>query len=123
MILELVVGAVLVFGLANRVYFMRRRETAFRGPRLHARIDALFDAYVGQNLAPEVVAALQAEADRLFRDVLTGVGLVPNEWRLVVQIDELLGPVPRVGGPDGQLLHVADFEQRIQDGRIDLPSA
>jgi|SRR6188768_2257140 len=122
MIFGLIFGALILLGLAARIHFMRTREDVFHGPQLHARLDALFEPYVGQRPTPELVATLEAEADTLFRDILTGVGLVPNDWHLLVQVDELLGPVPRLRGPDGQLLHLADFELRLRDGRIDLPS-
>ncbi|HET7543896.1 MAG TPA: hypothetical protein VFK05_28690 [Polyangiaceae bacterium] len=122
MILELILGSAIAFGIGSRIYFMRAREDVFRGPNLYARIDALFEPYAGQQLSPEIVAHLEAEADTLFRDIVTGVGLVPNHWRLLVHVDDVLGPVPRLRGPNGQLLDVADFEQRLRDGRINLSS-
>lgn len=120
--LEIIVSAIIVFGVGTRIYFMRAREDVFRGPHLHARIDALFEPYSGQKPSPRVLALLQTEADTLFRDVMTGVGLVPNDWQLLVQVDDVMGPVPHLRGPEGQLLHIADFEQRLRDGRIDLTS-
>jgi len=122
MVIEPIVGTLVALAVALRLYFLRTRGATPRGPNLHARIDALFEPYVGQELPPEVVAALQSQADNLFRDIVTGVGLLPNDWRLLVHMDDVLGPVPRVRGPSGELLHVADFEQRLYDGRIELPS-
>ena len=96
---------------------------AFSGVQLHDRIDALFEPSVGQQPTPELVASLQAEADALFRDILTGAGLVPNEWRVLVHVDDVLGPVPRIHGPNGQELQVAAFEQRLLEGTLVLPTA
>ena len=117
-----VVPAIALLGIAYRIYFMRVREDVYRGPRLHARIDALFEPYTGQRLDPDSLRTLEAQADAMFRDIITGVGLVPEGWTLLVQLDDVLGPVPRLKGPAGQLLHVADFEQSLRDGTIDLPS-
>jgi hypothetical protein len=113
-------GIFAALGIAYRIYFMRTQEDVFRGPHLHDRLDALFDPYVGQTLDQDAIRTLQAQADELFRDIITGVGLVPDGWTVLVHIDEMLGPVPRLTGPDGELLHIADFEQRLRDGRIDL---
>jgi len=120
MFFGVVAAAFAILGIAYRIYFMRTREDVFRGPHLRARIDAMFEPYTGQRLSADRLRALESEADVLFRDIVTGVGLVPDGWTVQVHIDDLLGPVPRLKGPDGQLLYPADFEQRIRDGRIDL---
>ena len=109
-------------GIAFRIFFMRVREDVFRGPHLHARLDALFEPYIGQHLSSDSIQELESQADVMFRDVITGVGLLPHGWSVLVHTDDVLGPVPRMKGPDGQLLHVADFEQRLRDGRIELPA-
>lgn len=73
MSLALIAVVLLAFRLGIRIYFMRTREDVFRGPHLHARIDALFEPYIGHQPTPELVAALQSQADKLFRDIVTGV--------------------------------------------------
>lgn len=120
MLLGSIAGIFALLGIAYRIYFMRVREDFFRGPHLHARIDAMFEPYLGQRVSEDGLRALQSQADGMFRDIMTGVGLVPDGWTLLVHVDDLLGPVPKLKGPNGQLLDVADFEQRIRDGKIDL---
>ena len=123
MFLAVVAVVLALLGTVYRVYFWRVREDVYRGPHLHARLDAIFEPYIGQALTDDHRRALEAQADTLFRDIMTGVGLVPDGWTVLVQADELLGPVPRLKGPDGKLLHVADFEQRLRDGRIDFSTS
>lgn len=65
---------------------------------------------------------LEAQANRSFEDAVTGLGLLPGDWRVEVSIDDILGPVPRMLGPGGQRLHIADFERRLIGGEIELPA-
>ena len=109
-----------LLGILYRIYFMRTGEDVLRGPHLHARLDAIFEPHVGEALSEDQLRALEARADTMFRDIMTGVGLVPTGWTVMVQADDVLGPVLKLQGPDGQVLHVADFEQRLRDGGIDL---
>jgi len=115
-----IVAALVIVGFAIRILLMRDNEDVLRGPHLHARLDVIFEPHAGQRLSPDAVLALQARADTEFRDIMTGVGLVPDPWCVRVHLDDVLGPVPRVHGPAGQVLHVGEFEQRVLDGRIEL---
>ena len=121
MILAVILLLLSIPALGLRIYFMRQTEDTYRGPHLHARVHAIFDAYDGVQLAPAELRALELRADTAFRDIITGVGLVPTGWGLRVHVDELLGPVPRIHGPDDEVLDVAEFERRLRDGEIDLP--
>ncbi len=112
--------AFVLLGVFLRLFFMRQREDYFRGPHLYQRIQVLLDPFEGHALGDEELARLEAKAADEFRNVLTGVGIVPEPWVLRVHADELLGPVARVHGPAGEVLSVAEFEQRLRDGRIDL---
>jgi hypothetical protein len=111
----------LCFGVWTRVRFLRTSQEVFFGPNLHDRIDAIFGPYEGTQLSQEALDTLEAEAGRAFDDILTGVGLVPEGWRLGVRLDDLLGPVPEIHGPKGQVLAVAAFEKRLRERQIELP--
>jgi hypothetical protein len=121
MILAVILLLLTIPALGLRIYFMRQTENTYRGPHLHARLHAMFDAYDGVQLAPAELRSLELRADTAFRDIITGVGLVPTGWGLRVHLDELLGPFPRIHGPNGQVLDVAEFERRLRDGELDLP--
>jgi hypothetical protein len=113
-------GALALSWVLLRAHFQQGRSDVFVGPRLHERMEELFEPHLGQAVSPAVARELEAQANRLFNDVMTGVALVPDGWRVVVQNDEALGPVPRLQGPNGQLLDVAEFEQRVREGRLRL---
>jgi hypothetical protein len=50
------------------------------------------------------------------------LGLLPGEWSLHVHVDELLGPIPQLHGPGGQVVGLGVFERSLVDGSLDLPS-
>ncbi len=93
----------------------------FFSPSLHARIEALLDPFEGRVVSAAVLGELQSHAQRVFEDAVTGLGLLPGEWRVEVTCDELLGPVSAMVGPEQQCLHVADFEQRLRLRELELP--
>jgi hypothetical protein len=116
----LLLGAFMLFtvaGLALGSHFTRR------GPELHERLDALLAPYEGQSLAADALRELQDRANTLFRDIVTGAGLLPDDWSVVLELDDVLGPVARLHGPDGLILGVAELERKLRDGTIELPSA
>lgn len=106
--------------LAFRIRYHRARQDALYGPNLYDRIQAILEPYEGQQLSRDSLVILEAEAATAFRDILTGVGLRPGRWKLRVHADEVLGPVPHVHGPEGEVMDLADFEQRLREGRIQL---
>ena len=110
------------FGVWIRIRFLRTSQEVFFGPNLHDRIEAIFGPYEGMQISPDALETLEAEAGRAFDDILTGVGLVFDGWTLRVRLDDLLGPIPEIHGPKGQVLAVAAFEKRLRERQIDLPS-
>ena len=113
-LIEALVVAALVTVMAFR--FMHARQ----GPRLHDRVQAILDPYEGQQLSPDSLVILQAEASTAFHEILAGVGLTAGPWKLRVHADDVLGPVARIHGPGGAVMAVADFEHRLKQGRIEL---
>lgn len=103
-----------------RIRFARGHNDVLVGPQLHARLQDLFAPYEGSHPTPESLQELERRADTAFRDILTGVGLVPTDWAIRVVIDDILGPVPHVHGPHGVTLTVADFEHQLREGVLDL---
>ena len=118
-----VFAVILVGGLYMRIRFMRTAHDVMFGPNLHDRIHAIFDPFEGQRVSQATLEQLEVAASRAFEDILTGVGLLPGDWKLKVHVDDVLGPIPRLHGPDGQVLEVATFEQRVRTREIELPSA
>jgi hypothetical protein len=116
------IGLVLLvlIGTILRIRFARGHNDVLVGPQLQSRIQALFEPFEGSRLSPEGRRSLELQADAAFRDILTGVGLVPTGWSVRVTLDDVLGPVPRVHGPDGEVLTVADFERRLREGHLEL---
>lgn len=106
--------------IAFRVYSMRTRNGLYFGPRLYQRFSEVLDQYEGEQVSPEVLQALQSRLDQLFFDVITGVGLVPDSWEVQVVLDDVLGPTARICSRTGEVLSVAEFEQRLRDGRLEL---
>lgn len=98
-----------------------RRDGPFSAPLLLERIDALFVRYEGQRPSAAEVEQLERDASRLFRDIITGLGYLPDDWSLRVHVDELLGPVPRLHGPEGLVLGLAVFDRGLRDGSLILP--
>lgn len=103
-----------------RIRYMRARHEAFFGPHLYAQIEAMFEPFEGKQVDDEVLIQLEREAARKFEDILNGVGLLSSGWHLKVELDDLLGPVPRIHGPNGQLLTVSAFEHRLRTGALEL---
>lgn len=122
----LMMGALMllaVAGLVLRGHFMRVDDDELRGPNLHERLEALLAPYEGQQPSPDALRELEVHANTVFRDAITGVGLIPNDWSLVLELDEVLGPVARLHGPGGAVLGTADFERALRDGAVSLPPA
>jgi hypothetical protein len=113
----------LCFGVWIRIRFLRTFKEVYFGPNLHDRIDPIFAPCEGMQLSQEALDTLEAEAGRAFDDILTGVGLVPEGWKLKVRLDDLLGPVPEVHGPKARVLALAAFEKGLRERQIELPSA
>jgi hypothetical protein len=120
MVLAIGVVLLVLIGTMLRIRFARGHSDVLVGPQLHSRIQARFEPLEGARLSPEGLRSLELQADADFRDILTGVGLVPTGWSVRVVLDDVLGPVPRVHGPDGEVLTVADFEHRLREGRLEL---
>jgi hypothetical protein len=68
------------------------------------------------------LATLTRDAQRLFENVITGLGLLPGEWSLQVRVDELPDPLPQLHGPNGQVVGLGVFERGLVDGSLDLPN-
>ena len=124
---ETIVGAILVLGfvvaLALRIRHVRHDHDVRFGPHLHDRVMAIFDSVEAASLDDDEMRTLELHAQQCFDDVLTGVGLVASGWRVRVQSDEVLGPMPHLVGPDGSVFTLAEFEVRLRDGRIELEAA
>lgn len=116
------IGIVLLVLIATilGIRFGGGRDDVLVGPQLHSRLHALFEPFEGAPLSPEGLSSLELQADAAFRDILTGVGVVPTGWSVRVTLDDVLGPVPSVHGPDGEMLTVAEFEHRLREGRLKL---
>lgn len=110
-----------LLGLALGGFASRRRDGFFQAPLLRERIDALFTPFEGRQPSSAELEQLQRQASELFRDIITGLGYLPEQWSLHVHVDELLGPLPRFHGPDGQVLGLAVFDRRLRDGSLILP--
>lgn len=109
-----------VLGGSLRLRASRDPRNVLSGPNLHYRIQALFEPFEGARVTPEERESLEQRADTLFRDILTGVGLVPIGWDVRVELDDVLGPVPRVHGPLGEVMAIAAFEHRLREGSLQL---
>ncbi len=111
-----------VTGALWRAVHGRKRDGFFQAPLLGERLEPLFKPYEGRQPSAEELATLSRDARRLFEDIITGLGLLPGEWSLEVRVDELLGPLPQLHGPNGQIAGLAVFERWLVDGSLDLPS-
>jgi hypothetical protein len=114
---------VMAAGALVRALHGRKRDGFYQTPRLCERMEPVFRPYEGRQPSPAELAELSREAGRLFSDIITGLGLMPGRWSLQIHVDDILGPLPQVHGPSGQVLGLAAFERGLTDGSIDLPSA
>jgi hypothetical protein len=101
----------------------RKRDGFFQAPLLCERMESVFLPYAGRQPSPAELVELSRDARRLFSDIITGLGLMPGPWSLQIHVDDILGPLPQVHGPGGQILGLAVFERGLIDGSIDLPGA
>jgi hypothetical protein len=109
-----------VLALLLGVRFSRARREIVYGPRLYQRFGDILAPYEGQSVPPEHLSKVQARLNELFFDALTGVGLVPSGWDVHVVLDDVLGPVAQIHGQNGEVLSIAEFEQRVREGQLDL---
>jgi hypothetical protein len=114
--------AIFVIGaLARRIFLLREHHYRHFGPNLYYRILDLLEPFAARRLSNEHLEQLELQAQALFEDILTGVGLVPAEWRVKLVLDDVRGPIPTVIKTDGETLTLAEFEGRLRNGKIDLP--
>ena len=106
--------------------WLGRRAPALGGtisfsPSLYTRIESILEPFEERQVTPEQLKQLERSVNDVFEDAITGVGLLPGEWRVSLTVDEILGPVPRMRGPNDAELRVAEFEQRLRARLIELP--